>query len=92
MPLYDYACQCGWAGDRQVRVSERDKQTCTECGDWMFRQGHFATVAVQIPVHMRATGDDVARQVMPQEPEARKRWLKAAVEQGVTPRYHHDLE
>ena len=91
--IYPYACQCGWAGDKQVRVSERDKQTCPKCGDWMFRQGHFATVAVQIPVHMRATGDDVARQVMPQEPEARKRWLGAARDQGYFGgRYHHDLE
>jgi len=93
MPLYEYACQCGWKGDRRVAWSQRDRQTCEECGDWMFRQPHYGTLAVHIPVHMRATGDDIARRVMPQEPGERKRWLGAARDQGLMGgRYHHDLE
>lgn len=38
MPLYDYACVCGWTGERAVPVDERDEQHCSVCDQPAQRQ------------------------------------------------------
>ena len=103
--IYDYVC---WNGCRRVEVNvsvlsaERDKQKCPVCKETLIRLSHFSTVAVVIPVHMRATGDDMIRQIMPGQQEAdeegrdvrdvRREWLRDAQTAGATPRYRQDLE
>lgn len=32
MPLYDYSCACGWAGEANVPIQGRDQALCPECG------------------------------------------------------------
>lgn len=91
--IYAYRCRkCLRYYERDVPMEARNEQTCV-CGERLRRAYR---VAVHIPVHMRAAGDDVIRQIMPQDvdggPEARKAWLRAAYEQGIDKRYHHDRE
>lgn len=39
MPTYEYHCPaCHWNAERIVAIDERDKQTCSMCGDPLERQ------------------------------------------------------
>lgn len=31
MPLYDYRCTCGWAGELNVPMAKRDNAVCPNC-------------------------------------------------------------
>jgi putative FmdB family regulatory protein len=31
MPLYDYSCTCGWKGEFQLPIAERDCAVCPNC-------------------------------------------------------------
>lgn len=31
MPLYDYRCTCGWQGELQLPIDERDRAVCPNC-------------------------------------------------------------
>lgn len=38
MPLYDYRCRCcGWTGESNVRIADRDNHTCPRCNMTMDR-------------------------------------------------------
>ena len=38
MPLYDYACLCGWDGELYSPVFTRDGQVCPRCQQQLSRQ------------------------------------------------------
>lgn len=38
MPLYDYECGCGWSGEMQVPISERDRMICPRCKGQFFHK------------------------------------------------------
>ena len=88
---YDYEClECGWRGELRVPCEQRDKQTCPQCGDWMVRLSHFATIAVTIPPHMRAQYQDELRNMLPDNKEARAECLETVY--ANTGRRRQDLE
>ena len=98
--IYAFRCPaCFHREDRDLPVDARNFRQDCRCGRAMRR---VYSVAVHIPIHMRAAGDDVVRQIMPGAQEAaeegveprevRQRWLQSGVEQGVMKRYRHDLE
>lgn len=31
MPLYDYRCTCGWSGELQRPIDQRDNAVCPDC-------------------------------------------------------------
>lgn len=52
MPLYDFECACGWRGELQVPISERDRMACPRCQAHLTRKlsaplGRMAGVPVQ---------------------------------------------
>jgi len=72
-------------------MDERDEQSCSRCFGRLVRMPHFHTVAVKVPVHMRAGYEKVVEQIAPPEPELRKQWLQAGYEQGVIKHKRADL-
>jgi hypothetical protein len=87
MPVYVYRCKCGWSGNRQTAVDERDNQNCTRCGAVLERL-FVPCRTILIPPYMQAGHMGKLANPLPATSEGMKSWQS---DEGFSVRRARDL-